>query len=76
MSPLTQCPKDYWHGSMKCTPDGKVVVGEHKPWAAGMHVSEGDQCQHVGRVWRCLSEHDSTVELAPDKAPALWQAID
>lgn len=76
LSPFAQGPKDFWRGWMKCSPDGKVVVGEHKPWAAGMHVSEGDQCQHVGRVWRCLSEHDSTVELAPDKAPALWQAID
>lgn len=76
LSPFTQGPKDFWRGWMKCGSDGKVIVGEHKPWAAGMHVSEGDQCQHVGRVWRCLQEHDSSDELAPDKATALWQVID
>lgn len=76
LSPFTQGPKDFWRGWMKCGSDGKVIVGEHKPWAAGMHVSEGDQCQHVGRVWRCLQEHDSSGELAPDKATALWQVID
>lgn len=76
LSPFAQGPKDFWRGWMKCSADGKVVVGEHKPWAAGMHIGEGDQCQHVGRVWRCLQEHDSSGELAPDKAPALWQAID
>lgn len=76
LSPFAQGPKDFWRGWMKCGSDGKVVVGEHKPWAAGMHIGEGDQCQHVGRVWRCLQEHDSSNDLAPDKAPALWQAID
>ena len=76
LSPFTQGPKDFWRGWMKCDSDGKVVVGDHKPWAAGMHVSEGDQCQHVGRVWRCLQEHNSSGELAPDKATALWQVID
>ena len=76
LSPFAQGPKDFWRGWMKCDSDGKVFVGEHKPWAAGMHIAEGDQCQHVGRVWRCLQEHDSTVELAPDKATALWQVID
>ena len=76
LSPFTQGPKDFWRGWMKCGADGKVIVGEHKPWAAGMHVGEGDQCQHVGRVWRCVKEHDSSAELAPDQAAALWQAID
>lgn len=76
LSPHTQGPKDFWRGWMKCDSSGKVIVGEHKPWAAGMHIGEGDQCQHVGRVWRCLQEHDSSNDLAPDKAPALWQAID
>lgn len=76
LSPFAQGPKDFWRGWMKCDSDGKVIVGEHKPWAAGMHIGEGDQCQHVGRVWRCLQEHDSSNDLAPDKAPALWQAID
>lgn len=76
LSPFMQGPKDFWRGWMKCGSDGKVIVGEHKPWVAGMHVSEGDQCQHVGRVWRCLQEHDSSGELAPDKATALWQVID
>nr|DAQ67860.1 MAG TPA: ChiA1-BD-binding domain protein [Caudoviricetes sp.] len=76
LSPFTQGPKDFWRGWMKCSSDGKVIVGEHKPWAAGVHIGEGDQCQHVGRVWRCVKEHDSSVEFAPDKAPALWQAID
>lgn len=76
LSPFAQGPKDFWRGWMKCGPDGKVIVGEHKPWAAGMHIGEGDQCQHVGRVWRCLQEHDSSGELAPDKATALWQVID
>lgn len=75
LSPFTQGPKDFWRGWIKCGPDGKVIVGEHKPWSAGVHVGEGDQCQHVGRVWRCIKEHDSSVEFAPDKAPALWQAI-
>lgn len=75
LSPFTQGPKD-WRGWMKCDSSGKVIVGEHKPWAAGVRVGEGDQCQHVGRVWRCLQEHDSSGELAPDKAPALWQVID
>ena len=76
LSPFAQGPKDFWRGWMKCGADGKVIVGEHKPWAAGMHVSEGDQCQHAGRVWRCLQEHDSTAEFAPDQATALWQVID
>lgn len=76
LSPFTQGPKDFWRGWMKCDSSGKVIVGEHKPWAAGVRVGEGDQCQHVGRVWRCLQEHDSSGELAPDKAPALWQVID
>lgn len=76
LSPFTQAPKDYWRGWVKCDSDGKAVVGAHKPWAAGMHIGEGDQCQYVNRVWRCAKEHDSSVELAPDKAPALWQAID
>lgn len=76
LSPFAQGPKDFWRGWMKCDSSGKVIVGEHKPWAAGMHIGEGDQCQHVGRVWRCLQEHDSTAELAPDQATALWQAID
>lgn len=76
LSPHTQGPKDFWRGWMKCGSDGKVVVGEHKPWTAGVRIAEGDQCQHVGRVWRCLQEHDSTEELAPDKATALWQVID
>lgn len=76
LSPFTQGPKDFWRGWMKCDSSGKVIVGEHKPWAAGMHIGEGDQCQHVGRVWRCVKEHDSSNDLAPDKAPALWQAID
>lgn len=76
LSPFTQGPKEFWRGWMKCDSDGKVIVGEHKPWTAGMHIGEGDQCQHVGRVWRCLQEHDSSNELAPDKAPALWQVID
>lgn len=76
LSPFAQGPKDFWRGWMKCDSSGKVIVGEHKPWAAGMHIGEGDQCQHVGRVWRCLQEHDSSNDLAPDKAPALWQAID
>ena len=76
LSPFAQGPKDFWRGWMKCDSSGKVIVGEHKPWAAGMHIGEGDQCQHVGRVWRCLQEHDSTAEFAPDQATALWQAID
>ena len=76
LSPFAQGPKDFWRGWMKCDSDGKVFVGGHKPWAAGMRIGEGDQCQHVGRVWRCLQEHDSTDELAPDKATALWQVID
>lgn len=76
LSPFTQGPKEFWRGWVKCGPDGKVVVGEHKPWAAGMRIAEGDQCQHVGRVWRCLQEHDSSGELAPDRASALWQVID
>lgn len=76
LSPFAQGPKDFWRGWVKCGSDGKVIVGEHKPWAAGMHIGEGDQCQHVGHVWRCLQEHDSSGDLAPDKAPALWQVID
>lgn len=76
LSPFTQGPKDFWRGWMKCDSSGKVIVGEHKPWTAGVRVGEGDQCQHVGRVWRCVKEHDSSAEFAPDKAPALWQAID
>lgn len=76
LSPFTQGPKEFWRGWMKCDSDGKVVVGEHKPWAAGMRIAEGDQCQHVGRVWRCLQDHNSNGDLAPDKAPALWQVID
>lgn len=76
LSPFTQGPKEFWRGWMKCDSGGKVFVGEHKPWAAGMRIAEGDQCQHVGRVWRCLQEHDSSPEFAPDKAPALWQVID
>lgn len=76
LSPFAQGPKEFWRGWMKCGSDGKVIVGEHKPWAAGMHIGEGDQCQHAGRVWRCLQEHDSSGEFAPDQATALWQAID
>lgn len=76
LSPFTQGPKEFWRGWVQCDVDGKAIVGAHKPWSAGMHIGEGDQCQHVGRVWRCVKEHDSSVELAPDKAPALWQAID
>lgn len=76
LSPFTQGPKEFWRGWMKCDSDGKVVVGEHKPWAAGMRIAEGDQCQHAGRVWRCLQDHNSNDDLAPDKAPALWQVID
>lgn len=76
LSPFTQGPKEFWRGWVKCDSDGKVIVGEHKPWASGVHIGEGDQCQHVGRVWRCLQEHDSSGELAPDKATALWQVID
>ena len=75
LSPHAQGPVGFWRGWVKCDGKGNVVIGDHKPWSAGMHVSEGDQCQHVGRVWRCLKKHDTSNELAPDKAPALWQAI-
>ena len=75
LSPFTQGPVEFWRGWMKCL-DGKVVVGDYKPWASGMLIGEGDQCQHAGRVWRCLQDHNSTDDLAPDKAPALWQVVD
>lgn len=75
VSPFTQGPVEFWRGWMKCL-DGKVVVGDYKPWASGMLIGEGDQCQYAGRVWRCLQDHNSTDDLAPDKAPALWQVVD
>lgn len=75
LSPHTQGPVGFWRGWVKCDGKGNVVLGAHKPWSPGMLVVEGDQCKHVGRVWRCLKKHETSNALAPDLAPALWQAI-
>lgn len=53
-----------------------VTAGEHTelftPWAYPVSYTTGQMRQHGEKLYRCISDHTSQVDWAPDAAVSLW----
>lgn len=56
-----------------------VTAGEHaelfSPWAANVRYKTGNIRSFGGRLFRCVQDHTSQEDWAPDKAASLWALI-
>lgn len=62
---------------VKTVPDeDKIALIEVFPlWKAGLKVIQGDEVQHLGKLYRCLQGHTTQADWEPQLTPALWLTI-